>query len=156
MPGCGEERQQWWLSPCMCDSMSIWLPTKGILHCGLSLLFHQAISLHSTAVLTPGLLSLTHLSLPAPMCTSGSTSSPRYVRLHHGLSLWFLLYSDCHVSVASPFSDSLKCFVSVSINLPGCGSLSLLQLPHSQEQISPVCSFPSLYFLSSYSMRHVS
>lgn len=50
--------------------------------------------------------------------------SPRYVRLYHGLSLWFLLYSDCHVSVASPSSDSLKCFVSVSINFPGCGSLS--------------------------------
>lgn len=107
--------------PCFHDS-SVFLQRHFLLQIS-SILFPWVISLQPTAVLAPGLLSNPH-ALASPLCTPvHMCSSPGYVQfVGYRLSVWFLLYPDCHRSAASSSSNSLKCFPSVPVDFPRCNN----------------------------------
>ena len=87
----------------------------------------QAVSPHSTADLTLGLLSNPYA--PAPSChTFQATYFPVQGRVVQRLSVWFSFHSDCHRSVAT-LSNSLK-FSSVPDYCPNVGTWPLLQFSH--------------------------
>ena len=64
---------------------------------------HQADSPRSTGVLTLGSFHNPHgSSSQLPWTPVDLQPCPRYERLQHGLSMWFSLRSDCHISEFTP------------------------------------------------------
>jgi len=108
---------------------------------------HLADSPQSTGVLTLGSFLNPHgSSSQLPWTPVDLQPCPRYERLQHGLSMWFLLCSDCHRLVSS-LPNCFKCLPCPSRWPWMRGSLPSASAPSPPGASCSTCSPPSFPFL---------